>query len=58
MIYSGINKVLIQEFRNDMMHQFEITDLGMMHYFLGIEIKQLNDGVFISQEKYVVNLLD
>jgi hypothetical protein len=30
------------------MKTFEMTDLGLMHYFLGIEIDQENEGIFIS----------
>ena len=28
-----------------------MIDLGKLHYFLGIEVKQVEDGVFISQKK-------
>ncbi|XP_062102675.1 uncharacterized mitochondrial protein AtMg00810-like [Humulus lupulus] len=34
-----------------------MTDLGLMHYFLGIEITQKEDGIFISQKKYKETLL-
>ncbi|KAK2980879.1 hypothetical protein RJ640_006251 [Escallonia rubra] len=40
-----------------MMRKFEMSDLGMLHYFLGLEIKQLEDGVFISQRKYAIDPL-
>lgn len=39
------------------MKSFEMTDLGQMHYFLGIEVNQDEKGIFISQEKYTENLL-
>ena len=48
---------MIQEFKKDMMKTFEMSDLGLMHYFLGIEISQENDGIFICQKKYTENLL-
>ena len=38
---------LIGEFNLDMMQVFEMTDLGLMTYFLGMEIKQGKDQVFI-----------
>ena len=38
-----------------MMSGFEMTNLGLMHYFLGIEVRQVNDGIFISQEKYATD---
>ena len=41
-----------------MMDEFEMSDLGMMHYFLGIEVIQSGDGIFVSQKKYVGDILD
>ncbi|KAJ8774867.1 hypothetical protein K2173_018126 [Erythroxylum novogranatense] len=40
-----------------MMRMFEITDLGLLHYFLGIEIVQESSGIFICQRKYAIDLL-
>ncbi|XP_039115181.1 uncharacterized mitochondrial protein AtMg00810-like [Dioscorea cayenensis subsp. rotundata] len=34
-----------------------MTDLGLMSYFLGLEVKQNSEGVFISQQKYIDDLL-
>jgi hypothetical protein len=34
-----------------------MTDNGLMSYFLGIEVKQENDGIFISQKKYMREIL-
>jgi len=36
---------------------FEMTDLGLMSYFLGIEIKQNQDEVSLSQRKYAKEIL-
>lgn len=40
-----------------MENMFEISDLGIMKYFLGMKIVQNNSGDFISQKKYVAYLL-
>jgi hypothetical protein len=48
---------LAEEFRQDMMIEFEMTDLSLMHYFFSIEVRKMNDGIFISQEKYATDLL-
>lgn len=39
------------------MHNFEMSDLGFLHYFLGIEVIQDSNGIFISQRKYASDLL-
>lgn len=41
-----------------MQSKFEMTDLGQMMYFLGVEVNQSDQGVFICQRKYTNELLD
>jgi hypothetical protein len=41
-----------------MFKEFEMTDNGSMSYFLGIEVKKENDGIFISQKKYMREILE
>jgi histone deacetylase 1/2 len=33
----------------DLQHDFALKDLGDLHYFLGIEVKQTQDGLLMSQ---------
>jgi hypothetical protein len=47
----------IEEFKTVMKAEFEMTDLGLMRYFLGIEVHQSKTGIFISQSKYVHEIL-
>ena len=35
---------------------FEMIDVGMLHFFLGIQILQMNDGIFISRPKYALDI--
>ena len=38
-------------------NEFEIKDLGKFKYFFGIEVARSKQGIFISQQKYVIDLL-
>ena len=52
LVFTGNDKKMIEEFRREMMMKYEMSDLGLLHYFLGMEIYQDDDGVFISQKNY------
>ncbi|KAB1226569.1 hypothetical protein CJ030_MR1G016571 [Morella rubra] len=57
LIYTGNNEKMLQELKEDMMKTFETSDLDLMYYFLGIEISQEEERIFIYQKKYTENLL-
>jgi hypothetical protein len=48
---------LITECKRKLVAEFEMKDLGMMHYFLGLEVWQRSDGIFLNQGKYAVEIL-
>jgi hypothetical protein len=48
---------LIVECKYALASEFEMKDLGMMHYFLGLEVWQRTDEIFLSQGKYTVEIL-
>jgi hypothetical protein len=41
----------------DLKAEFALKDLGPLHYFLGIEVKTINDSLHLSQSKYVSDIL-
>jgi hypothetical protein len=43
--------------KNNLKNQFEITDLGILHYFMGLWIWHMSDGIFLLQPKYVTDLV-
>jgi hypothetical protein len=48
---------LITESKRKLVAEFEMKDLGMMHYFLGLEVWQRSSEIFLNQGKYVVEIL-
>ena len=50
-------EILIFEFKRELTSEFEMKYLGLMHYFLGLEIWKRNDEIFLSQGKYIVDIL-
>ena len=57
LIFSGNNDEMIEEFKSTMTREFEMTDFGLLKFFLGLEVKQGETGIFISQEKYTKEIL-
>ena len=47
----------IAQCKREFTSEFEMKDLGLMHYFLGLEVWQRFDEIFLSQEKYTVDVL-
>jgi len=47
----------VETFKQEMMSVFEMTDLGLMSFFLGMEVKQAEHEVFICQKKYAKEIL-
>ena len=41
----------------DLRRDFALKDLGDLHYFLGIEVKKVKDGILLTQEKYFMDIL-
>jgi hypothetical protein len=52
-IFGSTNKSTCEEFSRIMIQKFEMSMMGELKYFLGFQIKQLQDGTFISQTKYI-----
>ena len=52
------DELLIHSCKADLAKEFEMKDLGLLHYFLGLEIWQRSDGLFVSQGKYAQEILE
>jgi hypothetical protein len=56
-IFLSTNKSTCEEFSRIMIQKFEMSMMGELKYFLGFQIKQLQDGTFINQTKYIQDIL-
>src|SRR5437667_6118410 len=56
-IFGSTNEKLCQKFSKLMQSKFEMSIMGELSYFLGLQIKQAPDGIFIHQGKYAKDLL-
>ena len=57
LIFTGNSTSMCDEFKRNLMCEFEMTGMGLLHFFLEIEVKQQEDGIFISQKKYANDIL-
>jgi hypothetical protein len=56
-IFGSTNKSTCEEFSRIMIQKFEMFMMGDLKYFLGFQIKQLQEGTFNSQTKYIQDIL-
>ena len=58
LIFTDNDESMFVKFKEFMMNEFDMTDLGKMRYFLGVEVVQKADGIFVSQKKCVMEVLE
>ena len=46
LIFTGIDESMFAEFKKPLMVEIDMTDLGKIKYFLGVEVMQKTDGIF------------
>ncbi|GKD34103.1 putative ribonuclease H-like domain-containing protein [Tanacetum coccineum] len=56
-IFGSTNKELCTAFEKLMKDKFQMSSMGELTFFLGLQVKQKEDGIFISQDKYVAEIL-
>jgi len=57
LIFTGDDEQMMLEFKKSMMKVFDITDLGKIRFFLGIEVLQQVNGIYICQRNYAMEVL-
>nr|GEW87549.1 hypothetical protein [Tanacetum cinerariifolium] len=56
-IFGSTNKDLCKAFEKLMKDKFQMSSMGKLTFFLGLQVKQKPDGIFISHDKYVAKIL-
>ncbi|GJT03567.1 putative ribonuclease H-like domain-containing protein [Tanacetum coccineum] len=56
-IFGSTKKSLCDEFEQMMHKKFQMSSTGELTFFLGLQVQQKKDEIFISQDKYVVDIL-
>ncbi|GJS36853.1 putative ribonuclease H-like domain-containing protein [Tanacetum coccineum] len=56
-IFGSTKKSMCTEFEDCMHKRFQMSSIGELTLFLGLQVKQQPDGIFISQDNYVANIL-
>ncbi|GJX04349.1 putative ribonuclease H-like domain-containing protein [Tanacetum coccineum] len=56
-IFGSSNPKLCREFEALMHDKFKMSAMGELNFFLGLQVLQKKDGIFLSQDKYVVDIL-
>lgn len=57
-VYMGLSEDMLREFKEVMTSKSKMTNLVQMKYFLGLEVNQFSDSLFVSQHKYAKDLLN
>jgi hypothetical protein len=56
-IFGGSSHALVAKFAETMSREFEMSMMGELNFFLGLQIKQCKQGTFVHQTKYTKDLL-
>jgi hypothetical protein len=57
LLFTRNNPKMFEDFKQAMIKDFEMKDIDLMSYYLGIEIKQGKDRIFVNQEKFAREIL-
>jgi hypothetical protein len=58
LIITGSDRDNIRSFKEEMATAFKMSDLGLLHYYLAIKVKQSTSGISLSQGAYMMKILE
>ncbi|XP_058732873.1 uncharacterized mitochondrial protein AtMg00810-like [Vicia villosa] len=57
-VFDGMSYMMVKHFVNQMQTKFEMSMVEELTYFLGLQVKQMEDSIFLSQSKYAKNIVN
>jgi hypothetical protein len=57
-VFGGSSSSLVARFAEDMSREFEMSMMGELQFFLGLQIKQSKEGTFVHQAKYTKDIVN
>ena len=57
-IFEATKQSMVKYFEKLMQKEFQMSSMGELTFFLGLQVKQSKEGIFISQDKYVTDILN
>lgn len=58
LVITGGSNEDITTFKEEMKSKFKMSDLGLLHYYLGLEVTQSKDGITVCQSAYAAKILE
>ena len=56
-VFGGMSNQMVEHFVHQMKSQFEVSLVGELNYFQGLQVKEMEDTIFVSQRKYVKGIV-
>ncbi|XP_058745843.1 uncharacterized mitochondrial protein AtMg00810-like [Vicia villosa] len=57
-VFGGMSDTIVKHFVSQIQTEFEMSMVGELTYFLGLQIKQMEDFTFLTQSKYAKNIVN
>ena len=58
LIVTGESKEDMKEFKHEMLNKFKMSDLGLLTYYLGVEVQHHKDDITLKQSSYARKLVE
>jgi hypothetical protein len=56
-VFGGSSNSLVERFADNMSREFEMSMMGELQFFLGLQIQQSKEGTFVHQAKYTKDIV-